>query len=332
MSLTKFPRFSLGEVSELSLDPNWADSDPETNLALILDLDRDDDPSPYKALGPWLCQQPVPIIGFGEHVPNGLEDVLDLLISDEAELDLIEEKIITNPNASAITVQVLRASMGLSSHEALSVESMGYAALQAGEEYARWLKLRGEPPASKEVRLPVLMSRQGASVSITLNTPQNNNALSVPMRDALSESFKTVAMDPSIHSVLVTGAGANFCAGGDLSEFKRVEDVSRTHQIRMLRMPARYMIGSEHKYTFRLHGACIGAGIELACFAKCVIARQSTYFRLPEVAMGLLPGAGGCVSIPRRIGRQQAARLMISGQKISAEEALSIGLIDGIEG
>ena len=332
MPLTRFPRYSLAEVTELSLDPNWADSDPDSNFALILDLNRDQDHSTLRALAPWLRQQSVPIIGFGEHAPDELQDSFDLIICDEAELHEITEKVSRNPKASAITVQVLRASMRLSSPQALSVESMGYATLQAGEEYSHWLKHRPQVPTRKGMDVPVLMSREGACVSISLNSPQNNNALSVAMRDALSESFKTVAMDSSIHSVMVTGAGANFCAGGDLSEFKKVEDVSTAHQIRMLRMPARYMIGSEHKYTFRLHGACIGAGIELASFAKHVTARADAYFRLPEVSMGLLPGAGGCVSIPRRIGRRQAARIIISGQDISADEALSIGLIDGIDG
>ena len=331
MPSPRLPRYSPAEAAQLSLDPNWADSDPEANLALILDLSRETDTSTYKALRPWLCQQSVPIVGFGGQAPKELEEALDLLVADEAELDLIAEQIRRNPRASAITVQVLKASMRLSSHEALSVESMGYATLQAGREYSHWLKQRPAVPSPKEVGAPVLMSREGTSVSITLNTPQNSNALSVPMRDALSESFKTVAMDSSIYSVTVTGAGANFCSGGDLSEFKRVKDVANSHHIRMLRMPARYMIGSEHKYRFKLHGACIGAGIELACFAKFVTARSDAYFRLPEVSMGLLPGAGGCVSIPRRIGRQQAARIMIAGQKISAEEALSLGLIDGIE-
>ena len=331
MPSIKLPRYSLADAAELSLHLDWADPATSAPSALILDLNGRCDASLSKALGAWLRQQPVPIIGFGKQVPSLLRGACDLLVSDEAELELIAEKISRHPKASAVTVQVLRASVGLSSLEALAVESMGYATLQAGEEYSQWLKARAGMPAHKALGAPVLMRRDGSNVSMTLNTPRNNNALSVPMRDALSESFKTVALDATIQSVTVSGAGANFCAGGDLSEFSSVEDVSCSHQIRMLRMPARYMIGSEHKYHFRLHGACIGAGIELACFAHRITARPGTYVRLPEVSMGLLPGAGGCVSIPSRIGRQQAARIMLSGADVSAEEALSIGLIDEIE-
>ena len=331
MPTTTLPCYSLAEVKELSLDPNWADLEPEANFALIVNLNHSSDPSADETMGSWLCQQPVPIIGYGEHVPSLLKDAFDLLVSDEADLDLMTERIKKYPNASAITVQVLRASMKLPPLQALSYESVGYSTLQSGEEYFRWLSGRPVKRPVNDSDNPVLISREGERVSITLNTPLNNNALSVGMRDALSESFKAVAMDSTIGSVMVTGEGNNFCAGGDLTEFKRVEDVSLSHRIRMLRTPARYIIGNEHKYTFKVHGACIGVGIELASFSKRLTARSNAYFRLPEVSMGLLPGAGGCVSIPRRIGRQQAARIMISGQDISAQEALSIGLIDEVE-
>ena len=81
---------------------------------------------------------------------------------------------------------------------------------------------------------------------------------------------------------------------------------------------------------FHLHGACIGAGIELPAFAARLTAKPDTTFRLPEVSMGLIPGAGGCVSIPRRIGRQRTARMAILGEPVNAEQALAWGLIDAI--
>ena len=95
-------------------------------------------------------------------------------------------------------------------------------------------------------------------------------------------------------------------------------------------MPAQYLARRADCYTFHLHGACIGAGIEMSAFAGRLIAAKDTYFQLPEVGMGLVPGAGGCVSIPRRIGRQKMNLLAITGMKLSADQARTWGLIDEI--
>ncbi|MCY4041226.1 MAG: enoyl-CoA hydratase/isomerase family protein, partial [Gammaproteobacteria bacterium] len=331
IDMDELPRFTLDEVADLSVNPNWADLNADANIALVVDLEQGTGTCPDRALAGWLGAQPIPTIGFGEAVPEGLEDVFDLTIDQPEELNLLAERIGRNPIASAVTVQVLRTSMRLSTSRALEVESLGYATLQAGAEYANWLRASEFRTQSKGTDTPVRMARHGSDVSIALSDPDSANALGVAMRDALSEAFQAVGADASIESVIVTGDGAHFCAGGDLTEFKRAQDTALSHRIRCLRMPARYLAAAAHKYTFKVHGACIGAGIELAAFADHISAHPDTYFRLPEVAMGLLPGAGGCVSIPRRIGRQQAARIMILGQDISAAEALSLGLIDAIE-
>jgi enoyl-CoA hydratase/carnithine racemase len=84
------------------------------------------------------------------------------------------------------------------------------------------------------------------------------------------------------------------------------------------------------KTIAHLHGACIGAGIEMTAFAGHVTATEETTFALPEVGFGLVPGAGGTVSIPRRIGRHRAALLAISGYAIHAVRALDWGLIDDV--
>jgi enoyl-CoA hydratase len=173
-----------------------------------------------------------------------------------------------------------------------------------------------------------VMERQDAELSILLNSPGNRNALSVPIRDGLSEAFRLVAMDDSIERVVVSGSGPCFSAGGDLTEFGTSRDVAEAHRIRQLKMPAQYLAEHAQRYRFNLHGACIGAGIELPAFAGHISATRHAFFRLPEVAMGLIPGAGGCVSIPRRIGRHRTNYLAVTGMELSAEEALSWGLVD----
>jgi enoyl-CoA hydratase/carnithine racemase len=80
-----------------------------------------------------------------------------------------------------------------------------------------------------------------------------------------------------------------------------------------------------------VHGACVGAGIEVPAAAGWVVAAPGAYFRLPEVSMGLIPGAGGTASIPRRIGRQRACYMAISGADIDLATALDWGLVDAQE-
>jgi enoyl-CoA hydratase/carnithine racemase len=79
-----------------------------------------------------------------------------------------------------------------------------------------------------------------------------------------------------------------------------------------------------------VQGGCIGSGLELAALAQRIVARPTAWFQLPELAMGVLPGAGGCVSLTRRIGRQRTALMILSGKRVSARTALEWGLIDAI--
>lgn len=176
----------------------------------------------------------------------------------------------------------------------------------------------------------VLLNRSGDNLSVVLNCPENRNALSATMRDALTDAFRLAVQDSSIASIDVSARGPCFSAGGDLSEFGTMTDLARAHSVRMTHMPARYLAACRERCTFHLHGPCIGAGIELPAFAARLVAEPDTTFRLPEVSMGLIPGAGGCVSIPRRIGRQQTARMAILGETVTAEQALGWGLIDEI--
>ena len=128
-----------------------------------------------------------------------------------------------------------------------------------------------------------------------------------------------------------SGRGPSFCSGGDLDEFGRFPDPVTAHAIRTTRSPARGVAGIAAKLEVRVHGACMGAGVELPAFAHRVVAAPDARFALPELSLGLVPGAGGTVSLPRRIGRHATARLALLGGSIGAEEALAIGLVDAIE-
>jgi len=314
-------------LKNLIREPNWSDSTGEACLAVDLsaaNYSREE----VAAISEWLRRQPVPVIGL-IHDDERMLDALDFIAETVSEVEYLVSLIGQYPQASAVLVQITRVTMSLPAIAALTVESMGYATLQGGEEFARWLLgQRTAKVGNSNVPSPVVMERTGTELSILLNSPGNRNALSVSMRDGLSEAFSLVAMDESIERVVVSGAGPCFSAGGDLTEFGVSKDVAEAHRTRQLKMPAQYLAEHARRYSFNLHGACIGAGIELPAFAGHISASRDAFFKLPEVAMGLIPGAGGCVSIPRRIGRHRTNYLAVTGMELSAEKALSWGLID----
>ena len=321
------------QLMALSIEPNWARDDPDRRCLLAVQPDPLSRLDQYETarLSAWLAQQPIPVVGIGGDGISGLEDAMDLVVGTVVELQSVKEQIERYPRASAVLVQVLRVTGELDPLAALAMESMAYAALQGGAEFARWLEERPPmQPKSGSAEDLVLLERDGDNLRIVLNCPENRNALSAPMRDALTDAFRLAVQDSTIDSIDVSARGPCFSAGGDLSEFGTMTDLARAHSVRMTHMPARYLAACRDRCTFHLHGACIGAGIELPAFAARLVAKPDTTFRLPEVSMGLIPGAGGCVSIPRRIGRQQTARMAILGETVTAEQALGWGLIDEI--
>jgi len=177
----------------------------------------------------------------------------------------------------------------------------------------------------------VLVQRDGSALRIRLNRPERANAFTAPMRDLIVGALQTASADPTIEGVIVTGAGDSFCSGGDLAEFGTTPDPATAHSTRVLRSTGWWVHRLAPDIRVHLHGHCIGAGIEIPAFAGTVIATEDTAIRLPEVAMGLVPGAGGTVSIPRRIGPHRTAFLAITGWSLSAREALAWGLVDRVE-
>ena len=125
--------------------------------------------------------------------------------------------------------------------------------------------------------------------------------------------------------------GVCFSAGGDLDEFGEAVDAGLAHASRLTRSAGAALHALRDRVEARLHGACVGAGIELPAFVNHVVARDDAFFQLPEVSMGLVPGAGGTVSILPRIGRRRLAYMALTGVRIDAATALEWGLVDEIE-
>lgn len=326
---------SCAELVPLTLEPSWADQDPDHRHLLAVDLANGVSVSAAdrQRVADWLKRQTVPVVGFGEGCDAALADAVDVVLTTEAELERAVANIERNPIAAAVLVQVLSSTCELDLLPALNFESLAYATLQSGREFEAWLADHRAQRPRAEVSEPddiVLVSRVSERLDIVLNSPQTRNSMSVRMRDALTDAFKLVVMDDGITQVNVSANGPVFSSGGELNEFGLVEDPAAGHRIRVLRNPARYLALRAERYTFHVHRACIGAGIELPAFAGRLTATANTFFQLPELAMGLIPGAGGCVSLPRRIGRQRTAYMALLGKRITAERALEWGLIDAI--
>ncbi|WP_019875978.1 enoyl-CoA hydratase/isomerase family protein [Sporichthya polymorpha] len=266
-------------------------------------------------------------------VPTGADAAPDeVAVADPpAEAARIEAAVDANPHAAALLVSVLRRTLDLDVRTALELESLAYSTLLGGPEFATWLFRRGPRPVPPLVADPVRLTRDGDVLHVTLTRPERRNAYGAQVRDALVDALAVALADPDVHVVL-DGAGPCFCAGGDLDEFGTTPDPVTAHLIRTQAGAAWPLHQLAPRVEARLHGPCIGAGIELPAFAGRVVAAPGTTFRLPELGMGLIPGAGGTVSLPRRIGVARTAYLVLSGAPLDLDTALAWGLVDALGG
>lgn len=238
------------------------------------------------------------------------------------------------PQAAAVCDDVLRAfSPTCTTFAGVVTESLAYSTLQSGPEFARWLAERG-PATVPVLPDPVLAERVGDVLRVNFNRPQRHNAFSTDARGALLEALEVALVDPSVTEVVLGGTGPSFCSGGDLAEFGSLADPASAHLARTRHSPALALdaltarLGSS--CTAEVHGQVLGSGLEMAAFCGHVTCAPDATLGLPELALGLIPGAGGTVSITRRIGRWRTAYLVLSGKPITARTALDWGLIDAI--
>jgi enoyl-CoA hydratase/carnithine racemase len=260
--------------------------------------------------------------------PPGFDVVL--AADDEAALDAVVAGVARAPQAAVVLVQVLRMGRGRPLDEGLAIESLAYATLQGGAEHRAWLAGHRPKPRPAPSHSPVATERRGGTLIVTLRRPEVRNAVDIGVRDGLVEAFDLAAHDPTIEQVELRGEGPDFSSGGDLTEFGTTPDAPTGHLVRSTRSPARALAAVADRTTAYVHGASIGAGIELAALARRVVATPDATFRLPELGLGLIPGAGGTATIPRRIGPQRTAWMALTGAAIDAPTALAWGLVDVI--
>ncbi len=269
---------------------------------------------------------PCPVIGLGDS-RHALAGALDCIVEHPVRLEGLVQSILARPMAAAVLVQLLRLIEGMDPAQALVAESLAYATLQAGEEHASWLAAQTRAPAQPRGCLQV--TRDGATLRLEVARAEARNAIDAPLRDALREALELAVLDDTLARVELTGAGKAFGVGADLAEFGTTRDPVHAHMIRMHTLPAHLAVRCADRLVSTVQGLCVGASLELAAFGR-IVARRGAIFHLPELAMGLLPGAGGCVSMTRRIGRQRTALMVLSGRRIDAGTALDWGLVEAI--
>ncbi|MFN6554453.1 enoyl-CoA hydratase/isomerase family protein [Mycolicibacterium septicum] len=254
--------------------------------------------------------------------------------SVERALDELTERCRTWPQAAAVCDDVLRSlDPAGPTRTGLITESLAYSTLQSGPEFGRWLAERG-PATVPLLPEPVQAHREGNTLHVRFNRPQRHNAFSTDARGALLEALEVARLDPSVDEVVLGGNGRSFCSGGDLAEFGSFADPASAHLARTRHSPALVLDEITERLGRRcraeLHGQVLGSGLEMACYCGWVSCHPDATIGLPELALGLIPGAGGTVSITRRIGRWRTAYLVLSGRTIDAATALGWGLIDEI--
>ncbi|MES2033494.1 MAG: 3-hydroxyacyl-CoA dehydrogenase NAD-binding domain-containing protein [Pseudomonadota bacterium] len=167
------------------------------------------------------------------------------------------------------------------------------------------------------------LTNDGDVAVITLNSPPVN-ALSSAVRDGLYEGFKAAIADDSVKSIVLVCDGRTFIAGADISEFGGASKGASLQDVQAM------MENSPKPVIAAIHGTALGGGLETALTAHYRVAVPSAKVGLPEVNLGLLPGAGGTQRLPRIVGAQKALEMMTSGAHVPAKQAAEMGLVDDL--
>ncbi len=327
---TIVPRSITGEaLVELLASP--AEAAIAGDVLLVDGVPDRVDPDRWRVAIDRLATTPCIVVGRdGWHQAGAPALVLvDLLAEDDATLEAVVETTSQAPLAAAALAMHLRSVGNRTTGQGLVAESALYSMLQAGPEFAAWRHATPVRQRRASGRPAVVVERVGSELRIELDRPEVHNALGVQMRDELLEALAIAVADPDLR-VTISGRGPAFCAGGDLDEFGTAPDPATAHILRLDRSIGAVLARIADRVTARLHGACYGSGIELPAFAGHVIALEGTTMGLPELGLGLVPGAGGTVSIPARIGRHATARLALTRLPIDAATALQWGLVDEV--
>lgn len=177
----------------------------------------------------------------------------------------------------------------------------------------------------------VTLELRGAAAIVTLNRPDRGNALSREAVRALGRVGRRLDGDHEVRAVILTGAGSRaFSTGADLKERRGMSEDQVLEMLSAYRSELGWLASSHALSVAALNGAALGGGLELALLCDLRVAAAHAVLGLPETSLAVIPGAGGTQRLPRLIGPARAKEVILLGRRLSAEEALSMGLVSRV--
>ncbi len=175
------------------------------------------------------------------------------------------------------------------------------------------------------------IERNDAIATIVINRPEKLNALNAATVAELDRCFRSLREDDTVRGIIITGAGEKaFVAGADIGELAKMGPISGVRVSRQGQDVFRFLETMPKPVIAAVNGFALGGGLELALACHIRVASENARFGLPEVKLGIIPGYGGTVRLPRLVGRGRALELILTGEMIGAEEAYRIGLVNRV--
>ena len=171
---------------------------------------------------------------------------------------------------------------------------------------------------------------QNGVCTVRLNRPEVRNALGLLTRNELRDFFTKASEDESIRSIILTGSGSAFSAGGDLSQMEGLDPIKGRKRLQSGHAMIQAMIQLEKPIIAAVNGAAAGAGVSVALASDMIVAASSSVFIQSFVHVGLIPDLGSIYFLPRLVGRHKAMELMMTGERISASEAHRLGIVNQV--
>src|SRR5258708_30497988 len=173
----------------------------------------------------------------------------------------------------------------------------------------------------------ILVTRTGAVCELRLNRPAKRNAITFAMYAALDEALRAAQADDAVRVALLSGEGAGFCAGNDLNDFLTGPPFSSEHPV----MGFLHTLAAFGKPLLAaVHGQAVGIGVTLLLHCDLVLAARGAQLSMPFVSLGLVPEAASSLLLPRLVGTQRAAELLLLGAPLDAAAALHLGLVNRV--
>lgn len=178
----------------------------------------------------------------------------------------------------------------------------------------------------------LIVEKKGAITTITINKPKTLNALDIPTLLELESAVDGVQNDPKIRVLIITGAGEKaFVAGGDIADLNSRDAIRHRDEFAtIIHRVFNKIADMEKPVIAAVNGYALGGGTELLCACDLRVASENAKFGLPEINLGIFPGAGGSQRLPRQIPLCKAKELMFIGEMIDAREAERLGLINKV--